>query len=387
MKILLYGGSFNPPHPAHVRAAALGARALKPDRLMIMPAAEPPHKRLAAGSPPPEERLALTRLAFAQLESAEVSELEILRAGDSYTVDTLRELADIYPGAEITLLLGSDMLLTFEQWRDYETILKSAALAVLSREEGDRAELESCAARLREKYGARVTVLDAAPMPMSSSEMRALLADRSGADELDGRVYARIIKMRDYGARPQLDWLRAQAYSFLKPGRIAHVRGCEEEAVKLARRWGADEGDAAESAILHDITKKLDMSEQLLLCEKYAIIIDNPERSNLKLLHARTGAELSRDLFGAPENIYEAIRWHTTGKPDMSLLEKIIYTADYIEPTRSFEGVEPLRKLAYEDIDAAMALGLSMSLEELRAAGIEPHRATVAALEWYRKEN
>ena len=85
-------------------------------------------------------------------------------------------------------------------------------------------------------------------------------------------------------------------------------------------------------------------------------------------------------------DVYDAIRWHTTGKPDMTLLEKVIYLADYIEPTRDFEGVEPLRALAYEDIDAAMALGLEMSLEELQAGGIVPHSATVEALRWYGKD-
>ena len=137
---------------------------------------------------------------------------------------------------------------------------------------------------------------------------------------------------------------------------------------------------------MHDITKKLSMDEQLILAEKYGIVFDKFERENIKLTHAITGAALSKELFGVPERIYSAIRWHTTGRADMTLLEKIIYIADYIEPTRDFEGVERLRQLAYEDIDSAMALGLRMSLEELRQSGIEPHGATVSALAWYGKD-
>lgn len=94
------------------------------------------------------------------------------------------------------------------------------------------------------------------------------------------------------------------------------------------------------------------------LCRKYAIICDTAETENPKLLHAKTGAALARDLFGVSDEIYEAIRWHTTGKPDMRTLEKIIYLADYIEPTRDFPGLDRLRELAYEDLDKAMALGL-----------------------------
>ena len=252
--------------------------------------------------------------------------------------------------------------------------------------EGELPQIERRAARFEALYGARVRIIDAAPLPMSSSEMRDMLVARRGADVLDGEVYARIIRLRDYGAKPQLDWLRERAYAYLKPKRIPHVAGCEQEASKLALRWGEDPGDAAEAGILHDITKKLSMDEQLILAEKYGIVFDKFERENIKLTHAITGAALSKELFGVPERIYSAIRWHTTGRADMTLLEKIIYIADYIEPTRDFEGVERLRQLAYEDIDSAMALGLTMRLEELRQSGIEPHGATVSALAWYGKD-
>ena len=124
----------------------------------------------------------------------------------------------------------------------------------------------------------------------------------------------------------------------------------------------------------------------MLLSEKYGIINDTNELENAKLFHAKTGAALSRDLFGVPEEIENAIRWHTTAHENMTLLEQIIYLADYIEPTREFPGVERLRKLAYEDLRAAMILGLEMGLEEIRAEGREPHENSVRALEWFRRE-
>lgn len=386
MRIAVYGGSFNPPHPAHVRAARLAYAALAPDKLLVIPAADPPHKALAAGSPTPEERFELTKLAFRDFPEAEISDVELRRGGESYTSDTVEELAREYPGAELWLVIGTDMLTSFERWHEFRSILAGAALAVLPRNEGELPEIERCAARFETLYGARVRIIDAAPLPMSSSEMRDMLVARRGADVLDGEVYARIIRLRDYGAKPQLDWLRERAYAYLKPKRIPHVAGCEQEASKLALRWGEDPGDAAEAGILHDITKKLSMDEQLILAEKYGIVFDKFERENIKLTHAITGAALSKELFGVPERIYSAIRWHTTGRADMTLLEKIIYIADYIEPTRDFEGVERLRQLAYEDIDSAMALGLRMSLEELWQSGIEPHGATVSALAWYGKD-
>ena len=123
--------------------------------------------------------------------------------------------------------------------------------------------------------------------------------------------------------------------------------------------------------------------EALSESDKYGIINDTVETANTKLLHAKTGAAVARVRFGVPPEIENAIRWHTTGKPDMTTLEKVLYMADYIEPARDFDGVDELRRLAYIDLDAAMVLGLQMSLEDLRAGGITPHENTVQALNWY----
>ena len=114
MKIVIYGGSFNPPHCGHVEAAFAVSECLKPDKMLIIPASIPPHKELADGSPDALERLELTRLAFADIPNAEVSDMEILREGKSYSVDTLEELMRLYPGSEFTFVMGSDMLLSFE---------------------------------------------------------------------------------------------------------------------------------------------------------------------------------------------------------------------------------------------------------------------------------
>ncbi len=172
----------------------------------------------------------------------------------------------------------------------------------------------------------------------------------------------------------------------LSPRRIPHVQGTEEEAVRLAERYGADVGKAREAAILHDITKNVDQNAQLILCDKYGIILDRDERSNEKLLHAKTGAAVANDLFGADEDVCQAIYWHTTGRADMTVLEKVIYLADYIEPTRHFEGVEPLREIARRDLDAAVLQGLRMSIEEIKSRGVVPHQRTLEAAAWLAKE-
>ena len=386
MNIAIYGGSFNPPHLGHVEAAKTVARQLRPDRLLIMPDRTPPHKDLAEGSPSAQERLALCALAFRDVPGAEVCDLELRREGKSYTADTVELLQQRYPGDALFLVMGTDMLMSFEEWYRFEFLLRSCTLTVLAREELEGETLRRQAAYLRQTYGAHVLLLVHEPLPMQSSRIREGLKLRQCADQLDDRVYGEIIRRGYYDALPELGWLREKAYAYLDEKRIAHVAGCESEAVLLARHWGEDPETAATAGILHDITKKLNEAEQLNLCRKYGIMCDNAELANPKLLHARTGAALARDLFGISDAVYEAIRWHTTGKPDMTMLEKIIYLADYIEPTRDFPGVDKLRRICYEDLDAAMALGLGMSLEEIRSRGAEAYQDTVEAYRWYSQD-
>ena len=109
--------------------------------------------------------------------------------------------------------------------------------------------------------------------------------------------------------------------------------------------------------------------------------MDELEKKALKLLHSKTGAEIARDVFGVDEEIYLAINWHTTGRAGMTLLEKIIYMADYIEPTRDFDGVDELRRVTYEDLDAGLEMGLSMTVEDMHRRGNVVHSATLAALD------
>ena len=239
---------------------------------------------------------------------------------------------------------------------------------------------------LQQQYGAKALLVGHTPLAMSSGEIRERLRLRLRAGLLDDKVYACIIRHGYYGALPELSWLREKAYALLDPGRIAHVVGCESEAVMLAKTWGEDPDNAAEAGILHDITKKFRGEEQLQLCRKYGIVYDEAEEKNTVILHARTGAAMAKELFNVSDEIASAIRWHTTGKPDMTVLEKILYLADFIEPTRNFPGLDALRALAYKDLNAAMALALSMSMGDIRRRGGEIYKDTLDAYHWYCEE-
>lgn len=387
MKIGIFGGTFNPPHAGHVRAAAECVRALGLDRLLVIPDAVPPHKMLADNSPDEKTRLRLCHIAFDGVKHARVSDMEIKRGGKSYTVETLRRVRRKYPGAKLFLLMGTDMALCFEEWREFREIITLATLVFFKRRDGEDEVLQEAVEKLTAQYGANVRTVEFDGVEASSTDVRALLPKRRGRELLTEDIYREIIRRRLYGARPDFDWLREKAYAMLEPKRVSHVAGCEEEAVRLARRWGADEEKAREAAILHDVTKKEKLDEQLRLCAKYGIILDEVERTESKLLHSKTGAGIAKYEFGCDDEVAGAIFWHTTGKEDMSLLEKVIYMADYIEPNRDFDGVEALRAAAYEDLDRALEMGFRMSIEDMESRDIVPHARTLGALAWIRKDN
>ncbi len=386
MRVAIFGGSFNPPHKGHLNSALYASRQLQPDIFLVIPDCRPPHKSLEAGSPTPEERLELCRRCFSAVPDVEVADLEIRRGGKSYTADTLDELLRRYPDAEFFLLVGTDMLLDIGRWYRADFIMQHVTIAPFQRCADELPYIEAKAEELRDRFGAKVEIIQSEPLAAASTDIRTLLREREGVPLLTEDVYAYIVKHRLYGAKTNFSWLRGKAYAMLKPNRIAHVRGCEQEAVSLANRWGADPDEAAEAAILHDCTKKEKLDGQLALCGKYGVIPDEIERHNAKLLHAKTAAALAKAEFGVSASVEAAICWHTTGRPEMSLLEKIIYMADYIEPTRDFPGLEELRRLAYEDLDRAMLMGLEMSIEDNRSYGNEIHLSSISARDWFEKQ-
>ncbi|MBQ4600714.1 MAG: nicotinate (nicotinamide) nucleotide adenylyltransferase [Oscillospiraceae bacterium] len=368
-RIGIYGGTFNPPHVGHIRGAQYALEALALDAVLLIPDHTPPHKQLPEGSASPEQRLAMLRLAAVGAQGIQVSDLALQREGISYTYETVEQVRESYPNAKLYLLMGSDMFASFDTWKQVQRITAQAEIAVLCR--GEKGEKQRIETALENTPG---QVLENPVTAISSTDLRRLLAFDCVGEFLVPEVEAFIRGNGLYGTDRDLQGLSMEALEaavveLLNPNRVRHVLGCREAAVALAKRWGADETDAARAALLHDITKALDGPLQLTLCRGYGKILDDFSTKNPKTLHALTGSLVAERIFGENPAVVAAIRSHTTGKADMDLLEKIIYVADYMEPNRDFPGVEELRELAYSDIDRALRLGLEMTLRMLKQQG------------------
>ena len=390
-RIGIYGGTYNPPHLGHIRAAEQALSALKLGRLLMIPDRIAPHKTMPGNSPTPEQRLQMLRLAVEEIPNIEVSDMELRREGPSFTWQTVEQLQREYPDAELVLIMGTDMFLSFLTWKRAQWLLEHVTLGVLCRgEKGERPALEAQKKKL-EALGGRIEFVNNEILKISSTDLRRLLVFRC-ADSLLPKGVAEYIRENGfYGTANHyqglsMEELEKVVVDLLNPNRVAHVLGCRDTAVELAKRWGADETEAGRAGILHDITKALDGQLQLTLCREYGTILDEFGYKYPKTLHAFTGALVAERIFGEPEAVVSAIRHHTTGKADMSLLEKIIYVADYMEPCRSFPGVEELRRLAFSDLDGALRLGLEMTLEHLKDLGDQVSPASREALSFIRAQ-
>ena len=173
----------------------------------------------------------------------------------------------------------------------------------------------------------------------------------------------------------------------LKKERLEHTIGVMYTAASLAMRYGADIQKALTAGLLHDCGKYCSAKEQIRLCRKYDIRLTGSELEMPALIHAKLGAYLARHEYRIKDQeILDAITWHTTGRPGMTLLEKIIYIADYIEPNRRIiPGLVEIRGIVFQDIDRAVYLSAKNTVRYLSESGKAVDPMTVSTCDYYRK--
>ena len=395
----IFGGTFNPPHLTHTALAKEFVKQIKPKKLLIFPCFMPPHKAMANGSATPEDRLEMARLAFGGIGEAEVSDFELKREESSYTYLTVEHLKTLYKDEELCLLMGYDNLFIFEKWRRFEYLLQNCRLVVADRGEGDDSKLNAQVERLEKLYSAKITVLKTEKNAVSSSKIREALENGNEKDIPIDRKVLEYIKNRGlYGTGKEYDLEAVSAaLSHQSPKRRTHTEGTKEASLAIAENHfpHLSKTRVATAALLHDLTKELSFEEQLDLCSHYGIPLDDLEKRTGKLLHAKTGAYRARELFDVDDGIFNAIMYHTTGKADMSPLEKILFLADFIEPNRKDELCVSIRN-AYQDflaenkdtaLDRTLLLATEKSVNALTEESKEVHPHTIEARNFYLRSN
>lgn len=381
----LFGGTFDPIHNGHLVLARELAARLKLDKVLIMPTFVPPHKT-KPDLAPASDRLMMCRLACEPYPELEVSELEIDRRGASFTITTLEQLKKQYPDGRLYLFIGADMFLTLHTWYRFADIARLATLCAVPRDDITAERLTAHAAKL-EKLGARCVIADITTPHVSSTEIRRRAAAGKDVDDLVPAAVAAYI--RGNGLYVENKTYRNVEEQYvdiingrLTPRRFRHSLAVGEQAVHLAKKYGADPQKAQIAGILHDILKDTDGDSQLQILQDFGILLDNVEKIAPKLWHARAGAVFIEHILGIQDSdILNAVRYHTTGRAGMSLLETILYLADFTSADRDYPDVDYLRMLTEQDLDAAMEYAVAYTIQDLNEAGRPVHPDTVACYE------
>ena len=391
-KIGILGGTFNPIHNGHL---ALGLAAMEQydlEEVWLMPSKLPPHKSHFAMLSE-EHRLAMTELAAQTDARFRASDFELKREGLTYTADTLELLTQEYPDVRFYFIVGGDSLIKFVHWRRPERILELCTLLGAGRAGYEEETVNKAAEGLREQYPtADIATVVLPDYPISSNEIRA--AFFTGAGErvkkfLPEKVWNYLLENRLYGKMTYTE-LDAEMARTLPRKRYLHSVAVAHLAAAYAVSLGYAPERALIAGLLHDCAKAYSDEQLVKDCDNYDISVTEVERRNGFLLHGKVGAFYAKTkYFITDEEILSAISYHTTGHPDMTDLEKVVFLADYLEPFRT-QPTEPMlneiRRIAFTDINKAIYLALKNTLRYLDECGQETDMTTAETYEEYRKK-
>jgi len=394
-KLGIYGGTFNPPHNGHIHAAENFIEACQLDKLLIMPALIPPHKQVNDDSP--FARLEMTKLAFSNSkyypQRLSVSDYEITNKQISYTYKTLEHFAN--DETELYFLCGTDMFVSLGSWKNPARIFELATI-VLARRENDISET----IRIREAinsfnliYQPRIIEINYTPIPISSTEVRAAVSTKQS---LTGMVPDNVAGyIRQHGLYDHTHVLEKLIAEYLDDYRLRHTLSVANECKKLAKLYDLSDYDSHRlyiAGLLHDITKCKKFDEQVLLANELNIRLTEDDLASPKILHQFTGAEFSRREFSkyCDEEILTAISCHTTGRRFMTLMDKLLFLADFIEPLRTFDDCIYIRNMFYngfikdpdhEHLNKVILTALNITKKQLESENQSVHALTLAAID------
>lgn len=367
----IFGGSFDPIHRAHWKLARQAKEQFELDEVWFVPSGISYHKGNEMTSA--EHRVEMIRRAIRGEAGFLFSDLDIARSGNTYTADTLAFLKKGQPDTELFFLVGGDSLMNMENWYHPEVIFQTARILAALRPGNTREELREKAEELRKRFGAVIDWVDGLYEEISSRQIREAVSRGESlsayvAPEVEAYIYEQGL-YREQAKTPEE--IRKDLEKRLKPGRLVHTLGVAKTAEELAVRYGAEREKAYLAGLLHDCAKDVPDGEQIHRAKMAGISLSEAELRSPALIHAKLGAYYARERYGIrDEEILDAIRYHTTGRPAMSRLEEILYIADYIEPGRKeAPHLSEIRRLAKESREETIYRIAADTLDYLSESG------------------
>ncbi len=369
-RIGILGGTFNPVHIEHVELVKNAKAELCLDQVFVVPTFMSPHKSTVPA--PARARVDMLNLAFSGVSGVSVCTYEIEKEGKSYTYQTVEHFKKLYPDAELYFICGGDMLTDFKTWKNPERILAAVKLAVFDREDFFT-DYQSEKIYFEKTFNTDFIKLNYVGKTFSSTRIR---VNAALSLPLDGvcmpSVEDYIKKTNLYGGDKYTEFVK----SVLTEKRLVHTASVIYCALSKVKELNLDANKVYLSALLHDCAKYLNVGD----FKGFHLEKDVPA----PVVHAFLGAHVAQTVLGIDdEEIIDAIRYHTTGKPNMSTLEKLIFTADMVEEGRTYEGVEKLRALYKKDLEECFRECLKEEVLHLKNKGQDVYYLTLNALNYY----
>lgn len=402
-KIGIMGGTFDPIHLGHINIAQAAYDQYDLDYILFIPAGEPSHKQnqhITSAL----DRYRMVRIAINEKQHFMVSDMEIKRPGLTYSIDTVNTLKKDNSADELYFIIGADSLFSLEQWYHYEELLQKCIILVADRDDIPQQAFGERIEYINKTYHADVRPLQCPMMDISSSQIREALQDNIldnndsiNRNYIDSNVLQYIKDHQLYMLRTteqnysdeDIAKIQKKLKKRLIRERYIHTLGVANTCVALAMSVGYDYKKAYLAGLLHDCAKCIEDVEQLEKCEKYKIEIRDIERTSPYLLHAKLGAYYASHKYHInEEEILNAIRSHTTGKPDMGTLEMIVFVADYIEPNRNKAAhLESIRMLAFSSLEQCVEKILSDTIQYLKEKKVPIDDMTLKTYDYYYEYN
>ena len=389
-RIGVYGGTFNPIHNTHIEIAKAALNQFNLDKVYFLVAGNPPHKD-TADTISDINRLEMVRLAIYGDDDFAIDDREILRAGKSYSYITFTEYHNEYPDDDIFFIMGSDSLLNFKNWIQPDVISEFVTVLVAPRLGDDKEVLEQAIFEYKNMYAGDFMLIDYKANGVSSSDIRKSFYKEISVRECISDKVAEYIALHNlynsYYTNEDIERLDSEMKKELKPSRYIHTIGVADMAYSLAVRWNYPPVTARVAGLLHDCAKCISDEKRLSVCEKNDIPISDIERKYPHLLHGKVGAFFCKTKYDIyDEQVSHAISVHTTGCPDMNLLDKIIFVADYIEPGRDKQPrLDVIRYMAFTDLDLCVYLILEDSVNYLNSNPDMVDPTTIETYNYYKK--
>lgn len=375
MKIGIFGGSFSPVHNGHLQIAEDCLIEMGLDKIIFLPNSKPPHKNVEKFSF--ENRVKMLKLAIEDNEKFEISLVEEDFLKTHYSYNTMKENF-CNDKDKFYFIMGDDEFLNISSWYEYEKFLEITSVIVFLRKYNLDFILDKNK-DLIEKYD--INIVKNSVISISSTDIRNRMNEKKSIKYLiPKKVYKYIYEDLNYF---DINKIKKDLKEKLSKNRYEHSLRVADCCKRLAKIYKIDENRAYLSGLVHDCAKNLEEFYMLNKKLNSDIIFDTEERDNENLRHAPIGAVVCKDLYGIfDEEILSAVRYHTIAKENMTLLEKILFISDKIEPDRKYDTVDELRRLADFDIDRAIVKFLNDSFEYLEKKSQKVHHLSVKARDY-----